>query len=116
MGPFTTILVVGKNHGGVEPRESVAFAGLLPSGGELARPQRPRRHASELLPVIREVPLIPEFAITDATDADLHLLADDLGHLCGEIGVCGCHPRQPPRMRSSDATFTSLHVFPFPST
>ena len=71
----------GAVHGGVEPRESVTFAGLLPRRGEFAGPQRPRRHAGELLPVIREVPVVPEFAVTDATDADLHLFADNLGHL-----------------------------------
>src|SRR5579862_9576380 len=96
-------------HVGVEFWERIAFAGCLSPGSAFAGPQRARRDAFELPRVVLEIPAVPELAVADATQSELHLLADHLGHLPGH-GVGRTDRRQPAGMGRSDRGLAALHV------
>jgi hypothetical protein len=72
-----------------------------------------------LLRIVLKVPAVPEFAVTDAVDAQASLLSDHLSHLpyqSGAIGSIGAwrrsrsNRRQPAGMGRFDRGFASLHV------
>jgi hypothetical protein len=56
-----------------------------------------------------EIPAVPELAIADAAQSELHLLADHLGHLPGH-GVGRADRRQVAGMGRSDRGLAALHV------
>src|SRR5262249_48704806 len=87
----------------------VAFARALPARAFFARPQRTLRHAAQLLRVVLEIPAIPEFAVTDAVDADLDLLLDHRGHLPWQGFGLRHQARQAAGVGRSDIAFAALH-------
>jgi len=96
-------------HVGIEFWERVAFTGRFPAGSAFAGPQRARGDAFELPRVVLEIPAVPELAVADAAQSELHLLADHLGHLPGH-GVSRADRRQPAGMGRSDRGVAALHV------
>src|SRR5580692_8710164 len=95
-------------HVGIEFWERIALAGRFPPGAAFAGLQRARRDAFELPRVVLEIPAVPELAIADAAQSDLHLLADHLGHLAGH-GVGRADRRQLAGMGGSDRGLAALH-------
>src|SRR5262249_23482690 len=59
-----------------EPAERAAPAGDHPRRGGLVRLERPCLYAREVTAQVTEVAHLPEFAVADAVDAELELLAD----------------------------------------
>src|SRR4029079_12815289 len=108
----------------VELHELVALAGEDPRRGRLAGVEWPRLDAGKMPAQVRKVPHLPEFAIPDAVDAAIELLAHHLvdtgvDHLrIDRLAAENPHrqrftagrDRQPSGMRGSDSVRASLHV------